>query len=208
MRKWLPLLPYGEGKSGQTKVLILEAALEIATQQGLGKLSIAEIARTAHQSKPRVLYHYSDIEQILVDLFQLTGRIGQSITEEIQRNSYSPEERLSASISGAFQWVQNDIRWGRYFLLMYAQSPMSPKIAQIHQTILQKGQERISRELKEKRFKKAQALSQELHSGLVGSLLKMISLQAEDQAQSYANSCHRLFEGLTSLKLPKPKIRL
>jgi len=63
------------GKGQDTKLAILEAGLDMASQLGLDGVSIGSLAKTIHMSKSGLFAHFQSKENLQVDILEYAARL-------------------------------------------------------------------------------------------------------------------------------------
>lgn len=98
----------------QRRAEILEAALENFSQNGYRGASINEIAKSAGMSTPRLLYHFSDKQELYTELLKATLRLWMEPLSRLQ-DSDEPIEEICAYVRRKLVISQDHPRESRLF---------------------------------------------------------------------------------------------
>lgn len=98
----------------QRRAEILEAALENFSLNGFRGASINEIAKSAGMSTPRLLYHFSDKQELYAELLKATLLLWMEPLAQI-RDSKEPVEEICTYVQRKLAISQNHPRESRLF---------------------------------------------------------------------------------------------
>ncbi|MEM7469923.1 MAG: TetR family transcriptional regulator C-terminal domain-containing protein [Pseudomonadota bacterium] len=93
---------------------ILEAALEIFSQNGYRGASINKIAEAAQMSTPRLLYHFSDKEELYSELLSATLQLWLEPLEQIEETG-DPVDEICIYIQRKLEMSRDHPRESRLF---------------------------------------------------------------------------------------------
>lgn len=179
-----------DSTASRTRLAVLEAGLRIITRSGIQALTLSELARESRLSKPRIAYHYSEMEEVVLDLFGILGRIGQEATRARVERARTDEERLFAIGEGACDWMQAHPEFARFFLIIYSYAPTSRRVLALHRQILEVGAARIESALEELGFKRRSArvaLARAIQSTIIGLVFRRVSSSDDQPADEFAS---------------------
>jgi len=110
----------GQGESGRER--ILQAAIELISEQGFAATGVAQVCERAGVAKTALYWHFESKEGLLATVVE---RVGTSWIEEIQKRSYQEGEPL--------QRIQRVVQEWRRILLEQPQLIRLPMIVQLEQ---------------------------------------------------------------------------
>jgi AcrR family transcriptional regulator len=87
---------------------ILEAALNQFILRGSRGITVADVAKEAGISRQRILYHYPEVDDMLMELSSFWGERGRMVTLEYlaRLTSASAEDRIVGIGESMFLWMQ------------------------------------------------------------------------------------------------------
>jgi len=173
-------------RAHESRFQILENILALTMKHGIESLTLSELSRHSGYSKARILYHYRDLDLAIVDLFELTIRVGQKITiakiaEAEKTPTADPRQMVIRQIIAIFEsgieWLGAYEECGRFFLLVFSIAGKRPQLRKLHETFLETGRARMeSYLLTYLSPKDAKTASLLIHNFLLGVVVRMVSL--------------------------------
>ncbi len=158
---------------------ILSAALSLAVEQGPLGLNLASIAREAQISRPKLAYHYNDLETVFADLCECWAQSGQSVTlMHLEGFFGAPAEKLIAEIVVAtFRWRQQCPFFSSLTLTLNQVAHRNPKVAKIMELTTDKGLSRIEALVTQinPSASSPRLVAQTIHLNLIGGFLYHLS---------------------------------
>lgn len=189
----------------QKRIRILEAALDIVAEEGIGNLTVTALAARAKISKPLVLFHFKDPKKILVELFMAMGRMGQKYTEKALETATTPKQQLRAQVEGGFLWAQENQKFCQFFVLMYHEAATDESIQKIHRLILETGLNRTTKLVGEIKKgwpkKRIESTALALHNLMIGTIIRMASLRDFGHQKEYLQSVVAFMESSLGVQL-------
>ena len=177
LKQLLNFPAFGDQRVAETRVNILDASLKIIMKDGIQKLSLAEVSRVSRYSKARIVYHYEEMEMIVLELFQYTAQLAQDTTKLEVQNANSPLEKLIGIFTAAQKWMRFHPEFGRFFCVMYSYAPTSPRVLKLHRQILEVGLQRIQGLLGELEIRSdsKEIVATQIHNLMIGTAFRQIS---------------------------------
>lgn len=179
-------------KARKTKAVILKAAYDILTSEKYHELCYARISKKSGLSIQNIAYYYSSINDILIEMTKITYMHGQKVTEEKVNLTKNYNDKIISILDSAVNWVVEDTRRGRFFLAIYYYSSCIPEVRKMHNEALKIAEERIKiillESFKLNDIESIELIAQSIHSLLVGSLIKMISINDYKDNKKYIES--------------------
>ncbi len=158
---------------------ILAAALSLAVDQGPLGLNLASIARKAQISRPKLSYHYNDLESVFADLCVSWAQSGQTVTLKHLEGFFgaTPETLILEIVVATFQWRQQCPLFSSLTLTLNQVAHRNPKVAKVMELTTDKGLSRI--EALVSKIKPSTAsprlVAQTIHLNLIGGFLYHLS---------------------------------
>lgn len=178
-------------KAQQKKAVILDAALEILAEEGVTEFSLTRIQNKTGISKALIRYHYPELDTIILNLLEILAQIGQRFTLEEISKANSPLEEIHAQILASFRWAKETPNWAKFFIFVYYQSSYKEHTKLLHEKIIETGINRLEGIINRLNPKdddnKLLALS--CHNLLIGSIIRMASVDDFDNIDTYYQSC-------------------
>lgn len=163
-----------------TRGEILGSALSHLANKGLYEFTLAQVAREAQVSRPKLAYHYTDKDDLLLDLVQSWGRSGQTVTSHVlqQNLGASPADLILKISEATFLWKEQCPHFARLTPVINQLAMHKPVFAEIQKQITDTGLMRIQGLLDKlelaKRTNKPQ-LAQRIHFIMIGGFLYHIA---------------------------------
>lgn len=120
-------------KGDRFKTRIIQAAIECIAQKGVEKLNTNTLAQDLGVVRAHIAYHFKEIEQLLLLVFQYIIAVHQSYTVQALKEARTPEDKIKAMCSGTFKWAaENPDQMSTYLSQIYY-SQVSEKIRELNQ---------------------------------------------------------------------------
>lgn len=167
---------------------LLMAALELVVDSWPSKFTMAEIARKANTSKPRLAYHFKSTDEIMIELMKAWALSGQTVTQDFLSTKIGapPMELILAIVDATFAWKKKYPLFARLgpCLIHLAHSHTQIGVMQ-HQTMsvgLQRVHDILMHDEKFKNLaaKKRQELAQGVHLTLIGGFLYSLATKTDE----------------------------
>ena len=191
------------------KIEILEASLNLISDSGYQAFSLTNIQRESGIAKALIRYHYPSLNHILQDLMIQLSVEGQNLASLDSEDS-PVEIKISNQIYGSFQWAKNQPKWSRFFSFIYYAAQFDKELYRMHQETLSKGLARfnkniskISPKISKKKTEQHSLACQNL---LIGSILRMSSVQDFDNIEKYAETCVISIEKILEITIPRKNL--
>lgn len=196
--------PYEPERSHQTRQRIIDAAFKLVAKRGAHALSLSELARQSRLSKPRIAYHYDDMEQVLAELYEAFIAKGRAETEKRVAAAKTPVEKIEAIVLAFFAWMSDNPELGRFELAMFAYASVSEKVGALHRQFLSGGVKRIEAILADSGVAEPQRATLALasHNQIVGSILRSLSSGDTGQPEKQAKEVHVAVTRLLGFEVP------
>ncbi len=170
------------------KQLILSAALKFLYENPSDQLSLASIARTAKTSKPRVAYHFKNVNEVFIELSMAWAKSGKFFTDQYlgKHLGSSPHEIIILIGDATFEWQKNNPKIAHITPLLIHLSKVNGEIRVIMDQAMVKGVGRIEDLLKkEGKFPKKEMSTRafSLHNTIIGSFLASQILTEKGRAE-------------------------
>jgi AcrR family transcriptional regulator len=182
----------------KTRTNILQAGLKSFVSLGYGA-TITDIAKCAKMSKQRVLYHFKNTEEILLELVYVWGELGRLTTIEYLASSVasSSKEKVIAISEATFIWMEKYPEMARLTPVFFQAMNHSLAIKKSFKGTLDTGVERIAG-LLGGRSGNAAALrrARGIHSVIVGTALYVIGQNAWEELETYRGVSRQAIEKL------------
>lgn len=177
--------------SQSKKVQILEASLEILATQGQRYFTLTNLQTKTGVSKALIRYHYPELDSISHELLQILAGLGQSYVLEASEGLSSPEDLIMAQVTAAFRWAIQNQQWSKFFIYIYHQATYKKETAFLHQMIVEKGLQRMLSNVEKLKIptESQESLAWACQNLLIGSIIKMASVNDFDNADKYFQSC-------------------
>jgi AcrR family transcriptional regulator len=180
--------PDAESPLSDRKRVILFGALEIINEEGLQNLSITSIMRRTGTSKSLILYHYVDLDSILLALFEHMFGLARKSTKERSAEKSGFPEKVTAGQEVSLEWFKEYPLFGHVSLFSYALSHHHPEIKLAMTRAFLAAEEAVRKTLHESgRFTGAQAerLARVLNSAMIGQMIKAAVQEDESRRNEY-----------------------
>ncbi len=106
-----------QGRNGNKKDRIMEAALGIFAEKGFQSATISEISRKAGVSEPTIYEYFGNKEALLFAIPEKISSESQEITRQVLPHIKSPEEKIRAILYRYFQVYQTNPDYSALVLL-------------------------------------------------------------------------------------------
>ncbi len=181
----------------ETKNKVLKAALKMLNQSGFGSLSISELARQAKISKQNLYYHYSSMEEVLIELAQLWSQTGQVCAiEALAASNETGAQKILAISNGMFDWMRKHQELSKLGLVLFQSGPYIRKMDLFLEKARAAARARLSDHLlRESRFQKMtpvhlNEIVTAVHSVLYGFFLYVIAMNDFENLQLHQQNCN------------------
>lgn len=99
----------------ETRKKILKVAVEIASRQGLGALSIGSLARELHMSKSGLFAHFGSKEDLQIATIETAEKIFAVTIVKPARDAKPGLTRLVALLEGYMRYIEQSVSGGCFF---------------------------------------------------------------------------------------------
>jgi AcrR family transcriptional regulator len=188
-------------KANDSRELIIQAGLRLLNRLGYGSISMVAIAKEAQMTKQRLTYHFKSPDEILLILAQRWAESGRLVTMEYLANSnLSGVNRIFVMAEATFEWMKKYEELSRFSLVLFQVSSSFSQLAQAQQDTLNVGLQRILGFLKADDYYKSKsekellALSQSIHSILMGSVFYILATNQYKNIGLYKKTCMKSLE--------------
>lgn len=163
---------------------IRQVALDGFVSLGFRGISMAEISRRSKISKPLILYHFRNTDEILIELMHDWAHSGYTMTNEYleQKLGEPPQVLIAEMLNATFAWIEREPRLARLTPVLLAASHVIPEVKEFSTKAFSRGRERLEQlliripEIKNNHSKnEIKNLSHSLHSLMFGSMLYSLS---------------------------------
>lgn len=124
-------------KSTKKHELILRAALECFSNQGLAKTNLADIAKASGISSSHILYHFKNNDEIFESLILAMFKEAQNRSKEYSKKASTKTEKLEAYVHAMFDWLFSNKNYQRLLLQFYSESFYNSNLKALRQKIHQ-----------------------------------------------------------------------
>lgn len=172
------------------KKQIISAACEVLLRKGPGQFTLAEIARTAKVSKPRLGYHFKTADEILIEVTKTWVISGQQATAHHLSSlaGASPAELIIGVMEASFVWHQKYPQLAQLSALFVHLAQSHPFVAHIQTQAMLESRTRIesilrrSPEHKTLSSKKRKDLTKGIHSLMIGGFIYQLGTNFKDDS--------------------------
>lgn len=171
------LVQFEPSRSQETRMHILDSAFKLIAREGVQALTLSELARHSRLSKPRIAYHYSDMDQLVADIYETVIRRGREASGLRIAEARTPHQKIMALVEAFFGWISSNSDLCRFQLAMYGYATVSRKVGAIHRRLIQVGLERVETILSETGLsaEKRSSLAAAIYNQLIGASVREIS---------------------------------
>lgn len=136
-----PLPPHFTGP----KRTILTAALKCFSRSGYGGFTFADVSKETGLSRQRILYHYDEPEEVLLELLAVWAEQGRIVTiEHLARlTSTSYEDKIVGISDAMFFWMQKYPELAKLTPVILHAARANPKVKEIFGKSMQVGRDRV-----------------------------------------------------------------
>ncbi|MCP4915209.1 MAG: TetR/AcrR family transcriptional regulator [Oligoflexia bacterium] len=196
----------GSKKLGEKKVLILDTALKIISEDGLQGLGVTRLSKETGLSKSLILYHYETMDRIIEDLFFFSGKMARYFIEKNYNPEHSFEQKTASMISALFEWVIYNKEVGEFFILMFHQSGKTPSMGEIQKYIFGNARELWERlfleSMRYNSLEEIRILVTGIMNMITGTLIMMVSTKDTDNYEEHIMTLKFNIESLLKVELP------
>ena len=154
---------------------ILAAALTHLAAKGLYEFTLAEISRAARISRPKLAYHFTEKNDLLLELTSAWGQSGQMVTLDLLQSHMGSEPvQLILKISEAtFLWKEKCPHFARFTPVLNQLAMHLPRFEKAQRIVTDTGLERIHQLVTQAGLekRKSKALAEQLHWIMIGGFL-------------------------------------
>lgn len=181
---------------GHTKEAIIQAAIVLVGNGGLGALTLSGLAQQAGLSRQNLYYHFKDPNDVLLYLAERWGQTGQQETlRALAQTTYADSERLLAMADGMFQWMEKYPDLARLGVVFY-QNANHKKLKSLLEGVVEKARDRIydllllgNPKLKSYKRSELEPWITSLHSAMYGSYFYSMAVQDSRSLAHHRQSC-------------------
>jgi AcrR family transcriptional regulator len=191
-------------ESQKKRILIIESALLLVTEEGIKSLNLTKLSKSSGVSKALIRYHFPDLKLIMMEIFKVMAQVGQSYTVDHISKAKSPKEELSAMILAAFLWARDYPAYCQFITIMYHEATIDPQVRKLHSQILGAGLVRLKTIIKNLRPKLKQPqvlhLAEGIQNLIMASILRMATFNDFDNYDKYLDNTEKLTQLLIKSK--------
>lgn len=107
------------GKSEETKLRILQAAIELIATRGYEATTFDAIGKAVKMGRTHVNYYFTSREELLRTAVRYAIALGQQIIIEHVADSSDWHDRLRRVVEGPFKWLEKYPQHGPLMLIFY-----------------------------------------------------------------------------------------
>ncbi|MCB9091975.1 MAG: TetR/AcrR family transcriptional regulator [Halobacteriovoraceae bacterium] len=191
----------------EKQLWIFYGSLQILESFGINHLKLTEISKKTKLSKSHIRYYYTEIDQLLFDLFKTLALVGQKLAENQKQSESDLSLRLMGIVDGLIRWIYFFPGGPQLFLTVYNFSTFDDRFYELHNRVLKTGLDRIELFLYQSdRFSKLEVETKAItiHSLLIGAIFRMISnresLKLEYYRKAIASGINSIVEAVQNKK--------
>lgn len=187
----------------ETKDKVLKAGLKMLNQSGYGSLSISELARQAKISKQNLYYHYSSMEEVLIELAKQWSITGQSCAiQALANGNETGATKILAISRGMFDWMEQHQELSKLGLVLFQSGPHVKKLDQFMEKAREAARLRIRELLQQEiHFAKMKTSGIEevvtaVHSVMYGFFLYVVAMSDFSNLKLHEKNCNESLKRL------------
>ena len=143
------VLKFGVRRQDVRKAAILQAVIEILSEEGVDDLSFDRVGLKAKMSRSHVVYYFPNRDAMIEAAFRVVAFAAQEFIVANMQAAGDWQELLLRYIEGNFLWLKNHPAHASVFLLMYYQGSVKKGYSrEIHSEAREHGAKRIAHILK------------------------------------------------------------
>jgi AcrR family transcriptional regulator len=183
---------------------LLLGCLDLIVSDGLASLSLGNLHKKTAISKSLIRYYYPDLQDTLMDIFELVVSEGQIQTEHTLFDVEDRIDKIYLIVLSAFKLCALKPNYGKFLLLAYHLSSVDKKMQKIHQNSLTVAHNRIENAIKNiDGISEPENLSWAIHNTIVGVMFRMISLDEIKDYKKYVERCNNAINAILKNYLRK-----
>lgn len=170
-------------KGKHTAEQILEACAHCIAEIGIEGTSITAVAKRAKVSRSLVAHYFPVKAKLFGQVIDYVSAKAQATVHGDDAAKLSPREQLERLFRRNFDFFGDHASYARCYLLFYYYCGVDAELLRQNSAMVEQAESRIARLLAAMGRKAPAALARELHSHLLGTLIKQVSAQKGGAAE-------------------------
>jgi AcrR family transcriptional regulator len=143
------LFPAPPGKGELRRQRVLEAAIQVLAEKGLGQLSHESVGKKLGMRRSHVAYYFPTIDSIIECSAKYVAGTAQGVTVERVESADRPAAKLAAWVEGNFVWAREYPAHAAFMMHFYSLCTHVKTFRELHLRLRETGRVRVLALLRE-----------------------------------------------------------